>query len=109
VKLYLGKLLKRIEGEGKVERCILEDGTVIETDIVVLSIGVKPEISLAKKEGIETNPGGIIVDDYLQTNKENIYAIGDCVLKKSFITGKYVPGYLATNAVVEARYAVLNI
>ena len=109
VKLYLGKLLKKIEGEGKVERCILEDGTVIKTDIVVLSIGVKPEISLAEKAGIETNPGGIIVNDFLQTNKEGIYAIGDCILKKSFITGKYVPGYLATNAVVEARYAVLNI
>ncbi len=109
VKLYLGKLLKKIEGEGKVERCILGDGTVIKTDIVILSIGVKPENSLAKEAGIETNPGGIIVNDFLQTNKESIYAIGDCILKKSFITGKYVPGYLATNSVVEARYAVLNI
>ena len=109
IKLYLGKTLKEIVGKDKAEFCLLESGEKVKADIVILSIGVKPYTELAQKSGIEVDKYGIIVDDYLCTNFKNIYAFGDCIKKKSFITGEILPGYLATNAVVEARYVVFNM
>ncbi len=109
IKLFLGKTLNEIHGNEKVEECILDDGQHIEADVVILSIGVRPNVSLAKEAGINISPRGIVVDEYFQTNIADVYAIGDCVETRSFITGKIVPGYLATNAVVEGKYAALNI
>ena len=109
VKLFLGKVLKEIKGEEKVKECILDDGTKIEADLVVLSVGVRADVSLAQKSGIDVTQKGIKVNEYFQTNIQNIYAVGDCVSGKSFITGKPMNGFLATNAVVEGKFAAMNI
>ena len=58
-------------------------------DLVILSIGVRPETTLAKQAGLKIGErGGIAVNDYLQTSDENIYAVGDAIEYKHPITGK---------------------
>lgn len=91
VELYLENSLvevKDIEGKTKV---LLEDGTEIITDIVIMAIGVNPENKLAKDCGLEIGvTGGIKVDQYLQTNDENIFAVGDAIEVKSYTGGQEV-------------------
>lgn len=65
---------------------VLNSGKKVPYDIAILAIGVKPEISVAKDAGIQTGSrGGILVNEFMQTNIENIYAAGDSVEIKDFI------------------------
>ena len=66
-------------------KIILKSGKKTDFDIVIMAIGVKPEISLAQKAGLKTNKG-IIVNEFLQTSNENIYAGGDNVEVKDFVS-----------------------
>ena len=93
VKLYLSTLLKEIKSDSIV---VEHDGETfeIETDNVVVAIGVKPETDLAKACGLEIGvTGGIKVNHYMQTSDPDIYAVGDAVEQPNFFTGK--PGRLA--------------
>ena len=61
----------------------LSDGSVVQADLVVAAIGVRPETSLALGAGLELGPrGGILVDDQLRTSDPAIYAVGDAVEKR---------------------------
>lgn len=65
----------------------LQSGKKIETDMVILSIGIRPQSELAKNAGLEINKrGGIVVDDKMRTSDENIYAIGDAIEVEDFNT-----------------------
>lgn len=65
-----------------------KNGQSISADIVILSIGVRPETSLARAAELTIGPaGGIAVNDYLQTSDESIYAIGDAIEFRHPITG----------------------
>ena len=66
-------------------KIILKSGKKTDFDIVIMAIGVKPEISLAQQAGLKTNKG-IIVNEFLQTSNENIYAGGDNVEVKDFVS-----------------------
>lgn len=67
----------------------LEDGTVLEADLIIMSIGVSPESTLAKDAGIQLGlRDGIIVDEKYQTSVDNIHAIGDAIVVKHTITGE---------------------
>jgi CoA-disulfide reductase len=80
VNLYLGDGVKSFAYNHGVTTVTLQSGKTIEVDMVMLSIGVKPQSNLAKDAGLDLNKrGGIIVDDYLKTSDPNIYAIGDAV------------------------------
>ncbi|QGQ48429.1 nitrite reductase large subunit NirB [Metabacillus sediminilitoris] len=92
MEFLLGKVTKEIIGDHRVREIQFTDGTSIETDFVVMSVGVRPNIELAKKSGILTNRG-IIVNDYLKTNKADIYAVGECVEHKGVIYGLVKPLY----------------
>jgi rubredoxin-NAD+ reductase len=59
-------------------RIRLSNGTLLETDVILSAVGLRPEISLAVSAGIETGQG-IIVDEFLRTSVTDIYAVGDCV------------------------------
>lgn len=76
VKLYLGAATDEILGEAKVTGVKLKDGTVIDTELVLLSTGVKPNVELAETAGLEVKQG-IIVDERMRTNVNDIFAIGD--------------------------------
>ncbi|MBU0678704.1 MAG: FAD-dependent oxidoreductase [Verrucomicrobia bacterium] len=95
--------------EGVVQAVRLEDDTVIETDFVVLSIGVSPNTEIAEEAGLQTSRFGVDVDEYLRTNAPGVYASGDCATKKSFVTGRPARGEFGTNAVFMSRVVAANI
>lgn len=80
-----------------------------ETDLVIIGIGVRPEVALAKGAGIEIgNTGAIAVDEHAQTSIENIYAGGDCTEVIDLVSGEktYIP--LTTTAIKQGRTAGKN-
>lgn len=77
VKLYLGKGVEEIVGDGQVQGVRLNDGQLLEAELVLLSTGVKPNVELAREAGIEVAQG-IVVDSQMRTSLSNIYAAGDC-------------------------------
>lgn len=93
------------QGHLKVE---LDDGEMIETDMVVLSIGVKPDIKLAQEAGLEVSRG-IVVDSRMQTSDPHIFALGDAVEIKHLITGKPAVIPLAGPANKQGRIVANNI
>lgn len=76
LKLNLG--VSKIINDGKT--VVLTDGSTIDTEMTLLSIGVRPNTGFVKDAGIEVNQrGGVIVDEYMLTSDPNIYAIGDMI------------------------------
>ena len=67
----------RFEGRHKVERVVFKDGTELPADLVIISAGVLPNLSLATTLGLKTDRA-IVVDEYMQTSLPDIYAAGDC-------------------------------
>lgn len=105
IDLYLNNSVKAIDGK----TVILQSGQ-IETDMVIMSVGVRPETVLATECGIETNSrGSILVDRNMKTNIPHIYAVGDAVEVTDYITGKpaFIP--LAGPANKQGRIAADNI
>ncbi|MDN3593241.1 NAD(P)/FAD-dependent oxidoreductase [Methylobacterium adhaesivum] len=81
-----------IEGNGRVERLVLADGTVLPADLVVMSVGVRPNIALAQGAGIET-ARGIKVDDRMQSSDPRIFALGECAEHRGQVYGLVEPAY----------------
>ncbi len=94
VVLKLGQKITGFEGsESKVSHAVT-DKERIEADLVILSIGVRPNSKLAKDAGLEIGQfGDIIVNEYMQTSDPDIYAGGDCVANVNLVTGQkaFVP------------------
>ncbi len=111
VKLYTESKVQEIIGEdGKVKGVRLADGKIIDADLVIASIGYKPNSELAKKIGLEINSQGAIrIDNYLRSSRPNIFAIGDCSQKVGFITGRTDNIMLASTATSEARILGYNL
>ncbi|WP_314696604.1 NAD(P)/FAD-dependent oxidoreductase, partial [Mogibacterium timidum] len=108
VHLHLGNGLKDIENDGT--RVVLADGTAIETDLVILSIGVKPNSQLAEAAGLELNARrGIKVDEFMHTSDPNIYAVGDVIGVQDYILGGEVMIPLAGPANKQGRNVAENI
>ncbi len=102
--------IKLITGNGKVEGVTFNDGTSIEADAVILSLGYKPNVALAKDMGLALNEYGFIkADQYRRTSIEDVFAAGDCAEKVDFATGKLSGIMLASTACTEARIAALNL
>ena len=78
VDLILNDGVEEFKNNGK--KVILKSGKEIYGDIIILSIGVRPETTIAKEAGLKLNErGAIIVDEYMKTSDSNIYALGDAV------------------------------
>ncbi len=109
VNLVLGEKVKCFKGEnGKVTHVVTDSGTY-EGDLVILCIGFAPSTSLIKGK-LETLPNGaIIIDEYMRTSKDDVFAAGDCCVVKYNPTGdkRYIP--LATNAVRMGTLVAMNI
>ncbi|BDU51224.1 NAD(P)/FAD-dependent oxidoreductase [Haliovirga abyssi] len=91
IKTYIGDFIKEILGYEKVTGVKLDNGTIIDTDIVVISAGVRPNIELAKDAGLNTNRG-IVVNGYMQTSDKDILAAGDCAEHNGKIAGIWIVG-----------------
>jgi NADPH-dependent 2,4-dienoyl-CoA reductase/sulfur reductase-like enzyme/rhodanese-related sulfurtransferase len=112
VALHLSDAVVALEPEvnGQGVRAILTDGRVLDGDVIILAIGVQPENRLAQKAGLKTNDRGAIkVNEYLQTNDPNIYAVGDVIEVPDAIVGgsTYIP--LAGPANRQGRLAADHI
>jgi len=109
VRLILGdgvKSFARADGRLKVAT---QKGLEMDADLVLLAIGVRPESGLARAAGLETAPGGhIMVDETLRTSDPDIFAVGDAVMIKDFVTGRPVAVALAGPANKQARLAADN-
>jgi len=110
VRVMTGIVVKEIIGKKAVEGVLLQDGTRLDADAVIMSTGYKPNTDLAKESGLKLNPYGFIeVDRYMRTNLEDVFAAGDCAEKREFSTGKLSKIMLASTACAEARVAALNL
>ena len=112
IKLVLGDGLKAIEkvrGNG-ILKVQTGSGKELETDLVVLAIGVRPNTKLAKESGIEvTQRGHIVTNEHMQTSDSDVYAVGDAVQVRSAITGQPTSLALAGPASRQGRVAADNI
>lgn len=110
INLYLEIGAERFERRGDKIDVYLTNKEVITTDIVILSIGVRPDIQLAKTTDIKIGEtGGIWVDEYLQTSVKDIYAVGDAIEFSHPITGKPWLNYLANPANRQGRIVADNM
>ena len=108
VNLILNDGVKEFKNNGK--KVVLSSGMEIDTDLIILSIGVKPETSIAKEAGIKVNErGGIIVDDHMKTSKDNIYALGDAIQVTDFVNKEPAMIPLAWPANRQGRIVADNI
>lgn len=107
IALELGDFVEKIlDEEGAVAGVKLCGGKVIESDMVVLATGYKPDTELAKKAGFKlARYGGIWVDEYMRTRNHDIFAVGDCAARRDFITREPSRVMLASTSVAEARTA----
>ncbi len=100
--------VKEIKGEGSVSSVVVGE-TEIPSDMVILAMGVKPDLELAQQAGIEMGASKLIkVDDHLRTSDPDIYAIGDCAESKCFFTGRPMRSQLATTAIRMGKVAGAN-
>ena len=109
VGLILQNGVQSIREEGGALRLTLSDGE-IDTDLVIMAVGVRPDTALAKEAGLELNRrGAIVVDEHMLTSDPDIYAVGDAVEVSDFVTGEkaYIP--LAGPANKQGRIAADNI
>ncbi|WP_297464958.1 FAD-dependent oxidoreductase [Thermococcus sp.] len=108
IKVVYGQVEKLL-GNGRVEGVRLLDGREIPSDLVIFSIGYRPNIELAVKAGLKVTRYGIWTDEYMRTSHPDIFAVGDCVEHRDFFTGKPYPLMLASTATFEARIAGANL
>jgi len=95
--------------EIKENRVILSSGKEIPGDIVIVSVGARPNTDLAEKIGLKVSKNGIVVDEYMRTSHPDIFAVGDCAEKRDFFTREVKPVMLASVATAEARIAGANL
>jgi 3-phenylpropionate/trans-cinnamate dioxygenase ferredoxin reductase subunit len=76
VDLRTGIGVERIEGHGRAQRVVTADGRVHEASVVVIGIGLVPDLTLAQRSGFDT-ANGIIVDEFCRTSVDNVFAAGD--------------------------------
>ncbi len=89
-------------------RVVLNNGTVIDADLVIAATGVRPNIGFLTGSGIRTD-FGILVDDYMRTSVPNIFAAGDVCQGRDFSTGEFSVQAIQPTAVEHGRIAALNM
>jgi nitrite reductase [NAD(P)H] large subunit len=92
IEVILNADTAEIVGQDRVEAVALKDGRTIDTDAVVVAIGIRPNAQLARDAGIAVNRG-IAVDDTLQTSAAGVYAIGECAEHRGVVYGLVEPAY----------------
>ena len=98
---------QHIEGELNL---VLSNGESLTTDILIMAIGVRPETKLAKEAGLQIGAlGGIYTNDSMQTSDPSIYAVGDAIEEKDFVTGAQTLVPLAGPANRQGRMAADNM
>jgi len=105
-----GNGVKKIIGDKSTSGVLLDNDEKIEADAVILSVGYRPNSELAEKAGLKINGmGSIQVNNYMRTDNQDIFAVGDCAQKVSFVTRTPRSTMLASTSCAEARIAGMNL
>jgi NADPH-dependent 2,4-dienoyl-CoA reductase/sulfur reductase-like enzyme/rhodanese-related sulfurtransferase len=110
VDLKLNTAVTGFEKSGNGIRVQLKNGDTLDTDVVILSIGVRPDTKLAVNAGLKLGSAkGIFVNEFLQTSDPDVYAVGDAIEFANPITGASMNTYLAGPANKQGRICANNI
>lgn len=110
LELLLNVGVEKFKDKGETIEVFLNNGTSVETDAVILAIGVKPETKLAVETGLEIGETrGILVNEFMQTSNPDIYAVGDAIEVAHYINNKKVLIPLAWPANRQGRIVADNI
>ena len=111
VQVYTGEAVTRILGNAHGEAVGVEtDARTLDAELVILSAGIRPNTEVAAAAGIATDRRGLIlVDEYLQTNLPDIFAVGDCASVRNRITGKDTYSPMGSTANKTGRLVVANL
>lgn len=109
-RLILGKKVTAFEGDalGQVRQVVLGDDTRLSADVVVVGVGVMPNVELAYKSGLPTSDG-VLVDEHLRTSDPSIFAIGDCARFPTHFAGGLIRLESVQNAVDQGKCVAANI
>ncbi len=110
VRVLCGRSVARIEGEKRVHAVELDDGSRLACDLVLVTLGRVPNVSLARAAGLEIGATGAVqVDAFLRTTDPLIHAAGDCAEQRHVVTGNtvWIPG--AVSAGIQGRIAAGNV
>lgn len=92
LKFKMNARTEKIQGQARVEQICFDDGTILETDLVIMAIGIRPNMALAENCGLYCK-NGIVVNDTLQTYDPSIYALGECIEHRGDTFGLVAPLY----------------
>ncbi|WP_201003811.1 nitrite reductase large subunit NirB [Paenibacillus glycanilyticus] len=92
MRFWMEKRTEKIIGRKRAEGLLFGDGTKLAADLIVLAVGISPNIAVAVNSGIATNRA-ILVDDYMRTNVPHIYAVGECAEHNGTVYGLVAPLY----------------
>lgn len=90
MNFLMGYQTEAILGAGRVKKVSFKNAKPVKADLVVMAVGIKPNVALAKESGIETNRG-IVVDDYMQTSAPDVYSLGECAEHREMVYGLVAP------------------
>ena len=108
IDIVLGTEVKGIKGQDKAEGVETGNG-IINSDLVIMSVGIRPATAFLKDTGIEMFKGTILTDEYHATNIEDIYAVGDCAMVTNRITGNRQWSAMGSTANIAGRNLAINI
>jgi len=109
VKFMLEKRLKQIEGAGSVSAVLLDDNSEIETDLVILGTGIRPNVDLVSSSLRISDDGGIYTDVFLKSSVESIFAAGDVASYPYWYTGNRVRVEHYNEAIQQGQIAAYNM
>ena len=108
VDLLLSTGLTGFSGSESVDGVMLSDGSTVAADLVLIGVGVVPNVELAEDAGIHVD-NGIRVDEQCRTSEPNIYAVGDCTSHPNNLLGRQLRLESVHNALEQAKTAASNI
>jgi nitrite reductase (NADH) large subunit len=110
VRVHTGKNTREIiDGSATRHRMSFADDSVLDTDVIVFSAGIRPRDELARSAGLTVGErGGIVIDDACRTSDANIYAIGECALWRGKVFGLVAPGYQMAQTVASRLSGVAD-
>ncbi|CAM4489336.1 nitrite reductase (NADH) large subunit [Paenibacillus endophyticus] len=92
MQFLLNKHTAAIKGKRRATGLAFTDGTEVDGDLVVMAVGIRPNVELARAAGIEVNRG-IVINDFMQTSVPDIYAVGECAEHRGISYGLVAPLY----------------
>ncbi len=107
VNIMLNKAVTGFDGTGSVSKVLCGDDSV-DADLVIIGVGIVPNIEIAENAGIDCD-NGILVDDHGQTSNPDIYAAGDCTNHPNRLLGRRLRLESVPNAIEQARVACINL